>query len=247
MILSFLVALVAIWMMPSMAVAVKDRKFGGRTSYHGKAVNWAVWYAMQAAMKMLATPHFGGERDWVLMWQGCWSRSVGASAGTHGGTGTFDISLFNWKNRLWVFRLLGFAIWMRPAIRGLWVQHMHGVMAGDGGAARLAIQQVASFWKRPSRDGLRGNRVDKQLPKMLCRPLFVYPLKEAGRPGKLKCVTSCHAYKQQTTQAPRYGDQINVGDILEVVAITRDRDTGKYWGVTATGRCIYRDNFTRAS
>lgn len=239
--------LLIITMVPSLYGApAGPHKFGGRTTYHGKRVNWALWYALKAAEILLSDPHFGGEKSWITVWQGSFSTSVGASAGTHAGSGTADTSPFNWKNRLWVFRLLGFAAWMRPARRGVWVQHIHMVMCGDGGAARLALQQVASFWKRPSRDGLAGNRVDTQLPKMLCRPLFVFPEKDYGRPGKFRCVTACHAYKQQTTAAPQYGE-FAVGAEVHFVFITRDRDTGKLWGVTKQGRCLYKDNFVRVA
>jgi len=245
MILQFLIAAVAIATMPSLATAVQDRKFGGRTTYHGKRANWGLWYAMQAANKMLAHPRNGGENSPVTWYQGSWSGAA-ASAGTHRGSGTFDCTPYNWKNRLWVFRLLGFAIWMRPRRAGLWVQHMHAVMAGDGGAAASAIRQVVAFWRRPSRDGLAGNRVDTQLPRMLCRPLFVYPLKAVGKPGWFLCNITCGAYEQQTTAAKRV-DTVNEGEKWEVVAVTRDRDTGKYWGLTRDRKAIFLDNFERVA
>ena len=225
-----------------------ERKFGGRTTYHGKKVNWGLWYALQAANKMLATKHFGGEKEALTMWQGCWSRAVGASAGTHAGSGTADITPYNWQNRNEVFRLLGFACWMRPAIKGLWVKHMHFVMAGDGGAAASARRQVEAFWRRPSRDGLAGNRVDTQKPKMLCRPLYVYPLKEAGKVGKYRVKVGCHSYTQQTVSSPRWDDRKwEPGEVVNIVAVTRDRDTRKYWLLTADGRCFYKDNFEFAA
>lgn len=245
LVLTTAVALAWIGIMATPLVFPANRKFGGRTSYHGKAVNWAVWYAFQAAERMLAHKRFGGEREFFRIYQGCWS-GASASAGTHKGTGTADISAFNWKNRVWVFRLLGFAVWMRPFRKGVWVQHIHMVMCGDGGAARLALQQVTSFWKRPSRDGLAGNRVDTQVPKMQCRPLYVFPIKEIGRPGWFLCNVTCGAYEQQTTKAVRL-DTVDKGEKWEIVAVTRDRDTRDLWGVTTDGKCIFLDNFQRAA
>lgn len=219
-------------------------KFSGRTTYHGKRVNYGVWYALKAAEKMLRTKHFGGEKSWITLYQGSYSNGS-LSAGTHTGSGAFDSSEWNWKNRVLVLRILGFAAWRRTRAQGPWINHIHAIMAGDGGAAAGAKRQVTAFWN--GKNGLASNRADDG-PKMYgARPLFVFPLKSTGKPGKRYCTTACHAYTRQTTKAPRYGGEIAVGDVLEVVAVTRDAKTGKLWSVTADGRCIYEDNFSRSA
>lgn len=220
--------------------------FSDRTTYHGKRVNKGLWYVLKASEKMLSDPNFGGENDWIYLYQGSWS-GASASAGTHAGSGAFDCTPYNWKKRIWVFRLLGMAAWYRPARRGVWVAHIHAIMCGDGNAAASARRQVSSFWSRPQRNGLAGNARDYQDPQMVSRPLFVFPEKTTGKPGKRYCKVACHAYKQSSTRAPHHGGQINVGDVLEVVAVTRDRDSGKLWSLTKSGRCIYEDNFSRAA
>lgn len=217
--------------------------FSGRTTYHGKRVNYGLWYALKAAEKMLRTPHFGGESSWITILQGSFSNGS-LSAGTHTGSGAFDSTAHNWRNRLIVFRILGLAAWRRTRAQGPWVEHIHAIMCGDGGAAAGAKRQVTAYWN--GRNGLGTNRVDDG-PKMFgARPLFVFPLKATGKPGKRYCTTACNAYTRQTTKAPQYGS-FKVGDVLTVVAVTRDARTGKLWGVTAEGRCIYEDNFSRSA
>jgi hypothetical protein len=221
--------------------------WGERTSYDGNAVNWALRYIFIAAVKMLATPHFGGERSGITVHQGSWSGGP-QSAGTHTKRSVADTSWFNWRNRVLVFRLLGCAAWYRPR-SSRWIPHIHLVVAGDEGVHWLAAQQVVDYWRNPPGSGLGsvGSQRDNG-PKMYgARPLFVFPEKAVGKPGKMRCKVACHSYTRQTTAAPQYGAQVAVGEEHTAVAFTRDARTGKLWFVTATGRCFYADNFERVA
>lgn len=210
-----------------------------RTRYQGKRVNMGTRYMLTAANKMLATSGFGGEREPVTMLQGSYSGSVSASAGTHNGGGAIDITKHNWRNREKVFRLLGMAMWHRAARRGVWIEHMHGIVDGDGTASAGAKRQVTAYHNR--RDGLAGNGPDRGY-RMLVFPLFVFPEKPQGKPGKRYCRVACHAYEQPTPNSRNLGP-IAVGDMREVVAVVNVK--GHYWGITAKGQCIYEGNFSR--
>ena len=212
-----------------------------RTTYQGKKLNWGSRYIMDAANKMVRTSKFGGEKENITMLQGSFSGAVSASAGTHNGGGAFDLTANNWQNRVKVFRLLGVAYWDRPALRGVWIHHNHGIVDGDGTASRGALQQVTAYHR--DRDGLASNRIDTQY-QMLVYPLFVFPEKAVGKPGKRWCTTACHAYEQQTTKSRNLGP-INVGDVITVVAVTNVG--GKYWGITADGRCVAEANFSKTA
>ena len=219
--------------------------WSGRTTYGGKRVNWGLRYILETAVKMLRTGYFGGEKSSITLYQGSWS-GASASAGTHTKASAADTSPFNYRNRVLVFRLLGCAAWYRPRSRA-WVAHIHLIVAGDSGAHWLALRQVVDYWRNPPGSGLGGVGSQRDNgPKMYgARPLYVFPEKNYGKPGKRYCKTACHAYTRQTTNAPRHGSQIQVGDELTVVAVTRDEKTRKLWSVTADGRCIYEDNFSR--
>lgn len=212
--------------------------WGERTRYDGKPANWGLRYLQQAANKMLATPHFGGESSPTSWYQGAYSQGA-QSAGTHGAGDAADTTPHNAKNREKVLRLLGCAAWIREAIPGVWVKHIHYIV--DGGIAAAAGQrQVASYHRR--RNGLAGDGPDRGY-RMLVFPLFVFPEKEVGKPGKRYCTTACHAYHQPTALAERYGPEVKVGDVLEVVAVVNVN--GRYWGITADGRCVWEGNFSR--
>ena len=85
--------------------------------------------------------------------QGCYSTAVGASAGTHAGGGVVDLAPFDQANKVRVLRDLGWAIWHRPAIAGLWPEHIHGVMIGHPTLSPEAAAQVGDY--RAGGDGLK--------------------------------------------------------------------------------------------
>lgn len=221
-----------------------DPTWSGRTSYSGKAVNWGLYYIFIAAVKMLATPYFGGETDGkIKLYQGSWSGAA-TSAGTHTKTSAADTTPFNYRNRVLVFRILGCAAWFR-AKSNAWTAHIHLIVCGDSGAHWLALRQVVDFWR--GRNGLKGSGPDNG-PKMYgAKPLFIFPLKEAGRPRTVEVIEECHAYTRQSITAPTYGAKIPAGTKLKIVAFTRDADTRNRWGVTAEGKCVMDTHFKDAA
>jgi hypothetical protein len=90
--------------------------------------------------------------------QGSYHKGVGASAGTHDRGGVVDLAPYDWANKVKTLRRIGFAAWHRPAIKGLWGEHVHAVLIGHEDLAPSAARQVDSY--KAGRDGLAGNRRD---------------------------------------------------------------------------------------
>ncbi len=104
---------------------------------------------------------------------------MGASAGTHDGGGVVDLIPFDWQRKVRVLRSIGFAAWHRPAISGLWNEHIHAVLIDHGRLSPPAKNQVIAYLN--GRDGLKSN-----LPDTFWRPSpiprFHYPPQE-NAPG----------------------------------------------------------------
>lgn len=83
---------------------------------------------------------------------------VGASSGTHDGGGAVDLAPWDWQNKVHAMRAVGFAAWHRPAIHGLWVEHIHCILIGNAKLSPSAAQQVEQY--RNHRDGLAGQGPD---------------------------------------------------------------------------------------
>lgn len=90
--------------------------------------------------------------------QGSFNTSVSASGGTHAGGGAVDLAPADYANKVHVLRAIGFAAWHRPAIRGLWVEHVHAVLLDDAVASAAAKAQWTDY--RNHRDGLADNAYD---------------------------------------------------------------------------------------
>lgn len=108
---------------------------------------------------------------------------VSASGGTHDGGGAVDIRcrhLTSTQRKRLVVALkdAGFAAWHRPAVTGVWGEHIHAIAIGDRDLSRQAASQVISY--DAGRDGLRGNRVDSSY-RPAPRVRFSYLL---GKPVK---------------------------------------------------------------
>lgn len=206
--------------------------FSDKVKYQGRTVNRGTRDMMIAANKMLASDHFGGEKGDLTLVQGSYSGGVSASAGTHNGGAAIDITPFNWKNREKVFRLLGMAMWNRPTLRGVWSQHLHGIVCGDGSASRGAKQQVSAYYKR--RNGLANNGPDAGY-KMLVFPLFVSTEKAAGKPGVRYLTKNFESREQPTTKAKSRG-VVKKGAKFTVVAVVNAN--GTYWAVNPDGRFV---------
>lgn len=95
--------------------------------------------------------------------QGSFSHSVGASAGTHGGPGAFDMYTRDYSGEQkkvigLALRKVGFASWLRRESQGPWDEHWHGIAIGTKGLPSIAAGQVDSYLN--GGNGLRGNGKD---------------------------------------------------------------------------------------
>jgi hypothetical protein len=112
----------------------------------------------------------------VRLVQGAYSNAVGASAGTHTGSGVFDLmpSVETQKNYgilQKAARMCMTAAWHRTPSQGPWGDHVHCVVIGDSHAASLARAQVVDYYAH--RSGLAGHVADKTWhPSVLFSPLF---------------------------------------------------------------------------
>jgi len=97
---------------------------------------------------------------------------VEASAGTHDGGGVVDLLPWDWERKVRVLRAVGFAAWHRPAVKGVWGEHIHAVLIGNKKLAPSAARQVVAY--RDHRDGLKSNLPDPTWhPDPI--PVFVMP------------------------------------------------------------------------
>jgi hypothetical protein len=88
---------------------------------------------------------------------------VGQSAGTHDGGGAADLDmgkLCGKRTRRVVraLRIVGFAAWHRPAIPGVWGEHIHAIAISDPDLAPAAADQVWDYYTH--HDGLADNAAD---------------------------------------------------------------------------------------
>lgn len=94
---------------------------------------------------------------------------VAASAGTHDGGGVVDLKAWDWQNKVRALRAVGFAAWHRPAITGLWPEHIHAVLIGNAKLSDAARSQISDYVR--GLDGLASHRLDP-FPRPTPIPLF---------------------------------------------------------------------------
>lgn len=209
-----------------------------RTTYQGKAVNAGTKALMRAANALVRSSHFGGETSDITMVQGGYNAGgVAASAGTHDGGGAFDLTPFNIKNRIKVFRLLGVAIWDRPTISGLWAHHLHGIVAGDGTASAAAKAQVSEYLA--GGDGLRGTAPD---PNWRPHTLPIYFHMPTGtdlavRYARYDCVMH--------DEPGGYGDRGALAKGAQVTPVAIVKCAGIYWIINVDGKCVKAEHLTK--
>ena len=95
--------------------------------------------------------------------QGSYSKSVGASAGTHDGGGAIDLSLsglsaFEILKIVSSMRTVGFAAWHRRAGEGPWSDHVHGIAVNCPDSTAVAKRQVTAL--RKGKNGLANGKKD---------------------------------------------------------------------------------------
>lgn len=88
---------------------------------------------------------------------------VSASAGTHDGGGAADIRTRDFTRAekdavVLAGRQVGAATWFRPAIKGLWPEHIHMIAMNDGDLSSGAAAQVRAYIN--GRNGLANNGPD---------------------------------------------------------------------------------------
>lgn len=206
-----------------------------RTTYQGKRVNQGTAQIMRAANKMVRTAHFGGETSDITMVQGGYNAGgVSASAGTHDGGGAFDLTPHNWRQRGKVFRILGVAAWHRPYLAHVWGEHIHAIVCGDGTASRGALAQVSAYYR--GRSGLANNGADTDWRPTDLPILFRLDGDLRDRYAR----KACQLYDEPA--ATRQRQSVAVGDKITGVVAVVNVD-GRYWFITADGKCGYEDNF----
>ena len=135
-----------------------------RCTYHGKTMDERTKAAIQVAERRL-----GYELTIV---QGCYHAGVSASAGTHDGGGVVDLAPYDYRRKVRVMRDLGWAIWHRPTIPGVWGEHIHGVLIGHKTMSASAAAQVVEY--RAGGDGLAGSAKDPDPYRPSPIPVFDY-------------------------------------------------------------------------
>jgi len=122
-----------------------------KTTHDGKTVDCLTDAALLEAERRLGYP--------LTIVQGSYNRGgVSQSAGTHDGGGAVDLSPWDWEKKVRVMRAVGFAAWHRPAIRGVWAEHIHCILIGNQKLSPAAAAQVVDY--RNHRDGLAGHGPD---------------------------------------------------------------------------------------
>lgn len=99
----------------------------------------------------------------IVVTQGSYNTSVGASAGTHSGGGAVDISVrgLGWSSistLVIALRKAGFAAWYRSPSEGPWPAHIHAIAIGDKELSAAAARQVSAY--KAGRNGLANNGRD---------------------------------------------------------------------------------------
>jgi len=164
-----------------------------RTTHDGKTVDWLTKAALMECERRLGYP--------LTIVQGSYHRGVSASAGTHDGGGVVDLAPWDWENKVRVLRAVGFAVWHRPTLPGVWGEHIHAVLIGNSKLAPSAARQVTAY--RAGRDGLARNLPDNTWrPKPI--PTFTWAKYQRAQAAAFKA-----AKKKAAAQRVKF-----VGDLV---------------------------------
>lgn len=123
-----------------------------KTTYDGKVVDQLTKAALYEVAHRLGY-------DLTIL-QGSYNAGgVSASAGTHDGGGVVDLAPYDWQQKVHTLRAVGFAAWHRPALPGVWGEHIHAVLIGNEKLSPAAREQVQQYYNH--QDGLAGHGPDK--------------------------------------------------------------------------------------
>lgn len=196
--------------------------------YQKKPLDRLTYERLRSLNKLVRSAEFGGEKADITLVQGI--GGAGASAGTHTTGGAYDITAHNQRNRCYGGRLLGGTDSFRPTLRGVWTEHIHAVTAGAGYAARLARQQVTSYWA--GRNGLANNGPDNG-PRLSTQPLYVAPWTERGRQGVYYLKKAYQGRVEGHTSTKAKGSKIPSGGKFTVIGVVNV--SGNLWGINTNG------------
>jgi hypothetical protein len=90
--------------------------------------------------------------------QGCWHVGVSASAGTHDKSGVLDLAPFDYGRKVKAWRTALGPAWHRPAIPGLWGEHIHCLISSCTELASAAAAQIPEYYA--GQDGLADHARD---------------------------------------------------------------------------------------
>ena len=93
--------------------------------------------------------------------QGCYHPGVSQSAGTHDGGGVIDFAPYEHARKVRVFREMGWFIWHRLPIPGVWGEHIHGGIRNHGTLSPSAKAQQRDYDGHPPLDGLADHARDE--------------------------------------------------------------------------------------
>jgi hypothetical protein len=123
-----------------------------KVTYNGALMDQKTKTAVQLGEKRLGYA--------LTILQGCYHPGVSQSAGTHDGGQVIDFAPFDWETKVRVFRMMGWFIWHRLPIPGVWGEHIHGGIRNGGTLSPSAARQQVDFDAHPPRNGLADHAVD---------------------------------------------------------------------------------------
>jgi hypothetical protein len=156
------------------------------TTYDGRRVDWITRAALEDTAARLR--YADGK---LTLTQGSYNAGkVGASAGTHDGGGVVDLSAYDHERKVRELRRTGFAAWYRPAIKGLWPEHIHAVLIGNAKLSPSAARQVTAYLN--GRNGLADNGADNG-PRDFVKNRYTWT---RGTPPKPKPPTAVESFQR---------------------------------------------------
>ena len=164
-----------------------------------------------------------------------------ASAGTHTVGRAVDLSPYDWENKVRVLKDLGFAVWHREEIPGLWGEHIHGVLIlnsidNSRGIAPAAFRQIGSFLR--GRNGLADDGPDETPWRSSPQPVFKYPVPKEVPPVGPKPPTQNKVTRARDALSEAYASLGTAAALLDDVNEKREAVKSEIAGIRKTRRGI---------
>ena len=157
-----------------------------------RVILWGYVFDKRTALALLLANRRLGY-DSLTIAQGSWSNAT-ASAGTHSKGGAVDLAPAFYADKVRVLSRIGFAVWHRNAIPGLWGEHIHAVLIGDPLASDQAKEQWIDYAE--GRDGLADGAPDTVKHPRNRR--FHYWATRLAHPGLARQVDALPRYRDST-------------------------------------------------